>query len=182
MKLRDSGGWSIFVYDLVYPGILGSMIYDSSSLLRDAHYIDWFYATQLLIVTLFALDYLHMSVDLAKDIKQSPWWLIVDGLIPLAFAVAYWSITREDYSHLFTGLSVTFFLKLIYPIPHDFHRGTYFLGKIIPFAISVVSIAVSQYPNYLGAQNTVWFVLIMAISYAMHVFIFTEVARSSKIA
>ncbi len=38
MRINDRIGWSVFTYDLLYPGILGSMLYDIVQCFREFGY------------------------------------------------------------------------------------------------------------------------------------------------
>lgn len=90
MPIAGSQRWTDFVYRLVYPGILGSMIFDIADPLRS-----WSIAksSPLFIFFAFAIDYWHMHGNLEADDKSkgSP---ILDLVIALCFSFAYFILAR----------------------------------------------------------------------------------------
>jgi len=176
MKFCNSEAWKEFIYTLLYPGILGSMIYDVSELLRGTRTLDWFDSTRFLIVILYIVDYMHMSFDLCPNIKKRNKWFIVDALLPLLFGIIYWSMTRENFTRLIIGLPIIMFLILIYPCPENWNKKIYYLGKIIPFGVSYY-FCVSWFDFNIGVQALPWNLLAIVISYVLHIRFFTEYAK-----
>lgn len=95
MRLDDYDGWHNLVYRLIYPGILGSMIFDFADPLRDRNI-----ATMGLfcIILSYMFDYLHLNHDLNRGKIQSKHlkWLFLFGdfIIALLFCVAYFSLSQ----------------------------------------------------------------------------------------
>src|SRR6266480_2900986 len=94
MNLRDKRAWHDFVYNLLYPAILGSMLYDLFAFPKDQKLV---YASQIIIVFIYSIDYLHLYNDLKLyDKFDSPhagyfavFAIIGDGMIALLFRVTF---------------------------------------------------------------------------------------------
>jgi hypothetical protein len=92
MRYNDTNSWDTFVYSLIYPGFLGSMIYEiipSSNSAADLLKF-WTLATliKILITLLYCLDYLHLYADMEKVAakQKSGWYVWCDILVSF-----YWS-------------------------------------------------------------------------------------------
>ncbi|GEM_PF-2736812 len=180
MKLTDKKSWSIFVFSLLYPGILGSIIYDISNLIRGSHF-DWFNITQLFIVLIFISDYMHIYFDLNDELKFSNYRLIIDCLIPLCFGAIYWSMTREDFTSLFFILSIVMGLIFIYPCPNAWNKKLYFGGKSVSFIISLIACYIFAIGDYFSNNMAVYFVGAIFFGYLIHVFIITQYSKKKNV-
>jgi len=179
MRLNDSDAWSKFVYVLLYPGILGSMLYEATNTIIETarenrmNALEWYLTARFLVIILYCLDFLHMYNDLDKKTKASKWWLFVDTVIPIIFAVAYWLTSREAYTWQFGVLSVAFILIWAYPSPQNTRRFLYKSGKSLALAVALlafVAFAIDLYAYYF------YWSLALTITYALHVFLFTTLA------
>jgi len=179
MNIEDNKAWDDAVYTLLYPGILGSMIFNATEFFRGAQPFDWFHIAQVLIVVLFGLDYLHMYADLRPTPPASRCWVIVDGLIPVLFGIASWSMGRKDFKGLFIPVAFAMFLVLIYPHPPQFRKVRYVSGKLFAFIIAVAALVCSASHHFLGGPHVAWSLGVVVVAYAIHVFGFTEWAKAS---
>jgi hypothetical protein len=180
MRICDGKGWMLFVYDLLYPGILGSMLYDVSELLRGSPGPIWFKVARSCIVLLYVMDYLHLQRDLRPADGRVGARVIIDALIPLFFAGVYWSMTREDVRWVFAGLTLIFALVLAYPRPKWAARFLYVLGKTLALVVSGVCLVVTAAKGFPGGSFVAYALGALAITYLLHVFLFTELARSQQ--
>lgn len=179
MKLSDDAAWASLVYNLIYPGVLGSMIYDCVQVARAPGPGNWFYFTQIFIVILYSTDYLHLYLDLRSQDRKRGAWLIADGLIPVLFGVAYWSMIREDFRWLFVVLPIVTLLVLVYPCPPGWRRGLYTMGKALPFVFSLGALGLSGARGFCGGAYVAWTVGAIVVAYLVHVFVVTQLARQA---
>ncbi|MBI1730102.1 hypothetical protein HY229_04815 [Candidatus Acetothermia bacterium] len=187
MKISDSKPWSDFVYKLLYPGILGSMIYGLSDTLVHSSSFGWFSVAQLSIVVLFVTDYMHIHNDLKvakhghngkSGIRGS---FVLDAIIAIAFGVVYsfWQSTDKDMA--FISLVIVMGMILIYQCPRKWGETIYFIGRSFPFVFSLIAfIVVVFFPAWISVNAEVYQSLAIAFisfCYAINVFVFTEIAK-----
>ena len=96
MKWNDREGWKLFIYKLLYPGIVGSMIFDMLDPLRpipdmviDPHII---WGTRV-IAAAFVADFFHMVVDLKAETSKRT-FPCLDAAIAITFCLAYFWLTK----------------------------------------------------------------------------------------
>jgi hypothetical protein len=82
--------WKDLVYSLVYPGILGSMIFDIVDPLRDPNLVR---LSLGMIVGIFVIDYWHMKNNLRRFHSSYP-LVVCDLLIAGCFAASYYALTK----------------------------------------------------------------------------------------
>jgi hypothetical protein len=177
MKINDRMAWSDFTYNLLYPGILGSMLYDLIEGFRHPSF-DWFLITRITLVSLYVLDYLHAYFDLGENRTQKRALSIaIDAALPLLFGYSYWSMTREGLRATGICLFIASVIIFLYPTPKELGGPSYLVGKILFVVATVVLIAVTfQHAKY-GGWPACWAVLATMTIYALHVFVFTEFAK-----
>src|SRR5213594_2725823 len=109
MRLNDKLVWYDFAYNLLFPAILGSMVYDVADArqrtLSDPNY--WF---KLLILAFYCLDYLFLYHDLKRPIeKHKGTEMLMDIFIAVAYRVAFSFTQLENYRlALFTFVVILF--------------------------------------------------------------------------
>ena len=95
MRLTDREGWANLVYDLGYPGLLGSMLFDIVDPLRHLPFAGLGLAG---IIFAYMIDYMHMTVDLKSPDEKRPLQIILDASIAIFFCLAYFFLTRVTVS------------------------------------------------------------------------------------
>lgn len=97
MRLNNKQVWYSFAYDLLFPAILGSMIYDVADA-RQAIALDWNYRFKLLILAFYCLDYLFLYNDIKGPAgNQKPSEIALDLLIGVLYRVAFSFAQLESY-------------------------------------------------------------------------------------
>ena len=87
---------SKLAYQLIYPGVLGSMIFDLADPFRGVSMI---WGCSLLIALCFVVDYLHLTLNLCPDGRATHWLQpIGDIVIALLFCLSYFAIARTAVS------------------------------------------------------------------------------------
>ena len=97
MHLRDTSGWHQLTYGLIYPAVLGSMLYDVlhlSTLMRDPEV----FIGKLCIIIFYCLDYLHLHIDYDSDNERNrnPCAIASDMGIALLLGIAYWDLSQNS--------------------------------------------------------------------------------------
>jgi hypothetical protein len=100
--------WYDFAYNLWYPAILGSMIYDiadvPSSAFTAAAY--WF---KCMILVFYCVDYLFLYGNVRRPVQeQAGWRIALDITIAVLFRIAFSFASRLNYqvSLIFMGLAI----------------------------------------------------------------------------
>ena len=88
MLWKDAKAFQLLVYDLLYPGVLGSMIFDLFDPVRAPTETT---ASLLIIAIIFALDYLHMrfNIEATHSHNARP---LIDAMIAFAFCFGYFAL------------------------------------------------------------------------------------------
>src|SRR5438105_6110640 len=97
MKTSDKRSWDKLIYGLIYPGFLGSMLYElipaGGSDFTVAHFLIRDNFIRYAIILFYSLDYLHLYGDmdgLIKDPeKKSLGYFVVDILTCLGYVAAF---------------------------------------------------------------------------------------------
>ena len=173
MKLKDHETWHKLTYDLLYPAILGSMLYDVVNLqIR----LDWIAVSKYCLVVLYCLDYLHLFADLLqlKKVRSSWRYTIFDGLIPIIFGFTYWSVSNQDLLAV-----VIFFIALtafmfVYILSLKLRR----LGQAVLFLLSIIFGIVSFIKGFAGGWYVAEFIALCVVWYTINVFIICKDFRT----
>ena len=97
MRLNDKQVWYDFAYNLLFPAVLGSMIYDVADA-RQRTFSDENYWFKLLILAFYCLDYLFLYHDLKRPPdKRKASEIVMDVFIALAYRVAFSFAQLENY-------------------------------------------------------------------------------------
>jgi len=177
MDLKDNESWDKMIYSLLYPGVLGSMIYNTSECLRATHPFDWYYLSQALVVILYTIDYLHLEGDLRPEGVSSGLCRILDACIALLFGAVSWSMSREDFGRSFDLLVIIAILAVIYKCPPTWRKSWYNFGKGLNFFVVVSAWFYSQSRGFLGGLYTSYLLAAIVLVYSAQVFIFVQLAK-----
>jgi len=113
----DRSLWIHFISKLLYPAILGSLIYDFTKFEPNREY--W-----LLFVTLvfYVIDYFYMHytykkcINSGKEDKKIGFLKLCDFLVALAFILIIYSIHNSNYLFISYSTLFIFLITLIYDL------------------------------------------------------------------
>jgi hypothetical protein len=89
-KRTEPSGWNDLVYNLFYPSILGSIIFDYLDPIRFGDVDRLFlYAVPLV----FVADYWHMKNTIRAHISSRPMFRAIDIIVTLVFLASYYSFS-----------------------------------------------------------------------------------------
>ena len=96
MKLTNKLHWDGFIYGLIYPGFVGSMIYElipaTKAEATFSNYFTFETLTKIIITLFYCTDYLHLYGDIHPRIKpeERSWtYLWCDALSSVFFFLAF---------------------------------------------------------------------------------------------
>jgi len=137
-----------FTYDLLYPGVLGSMLFDLFDPLRMSTPTKF---ALLFIGLLFVADYLHLRFNLKADHAEEDSRPFIDAIIAIAYCFGYFALsatTNEEFDRsryqtyeiaslifIGTALVLATYYQFWYPMP--IHRR---LGLFCPCGICVIGL------------------------------------------
>jgi hypothetical protein len=108
MYYRNKDAWHGLVYTLLYPAILGSMLYD---LFFFSNFELWKYLSQVIIVLIYLVDYIFLYNDLLPSAQARAIEMVADGLVALLFRAAFAALI---YGKLPLSAGFLFVISLIY--------------------------------------------------------------------
>jgi hypothetical protein len=106
MKKSDKKAWDKLIYGLIYPGFLGSMLYELIPTDSSKFTSEYFFATpdnyiRYGIILFYSLDYAHLYGDmdgLIKDPDKKNWvYFVVDILTCLSYVASFIALKIPDY-------------------------------------------------------------------------------------
>ena len=120
MCQQDKEGRKVIVYRLLYPGVLGSMIFD---LLDPLRIVSVAKIPLLFIGLTFVVDFYHMTINLdAENKKNANRWLAwLDALISILFCFAYFvlaPITKRESERVFPTYVYCLFSLILLAVTH----------------------------------------------------------------
>ena len=135
MNVRNKEAWHRLIYNLLYPALLGSMLYDifSPSTVRS-----WNYVGQVVVVCIYLVDYLYLYTDWMDQgypnrLREVFW----DGLVAILYRLSFGFIAaRPTLASICLGL--VFFLYLFYEIAQ--HRVTriFILASVFVMLLNIL--------------------------------------------
>lgn len=184
MDTRDRGHWDSLVYKMLYPGILGSMIYSFMDMLcRNNSCRRSLLIAQGLVILFYCLDYLHLYNDLLERLERSASCrnLVLDVLITWFFGFTSCCILYENLRWAWIFLLALSVAICFYNPPNIIKTGSYrkstgVLALLVLF-FAVLSWCVwcfkpgTYFPIFLGLC-TAW--------YCVHIFYITECVKNKK--
>lgn len=140
MKLNDKYHWDGFIYGLVYPGFVGSMVYELIPATKSDATTDNFFtyanAIKILITLFYCLDYLHLYGDIhtkVKTEKRSWTYLFCDVGSSLFFFFAFVMAKLEHYEIALIFVSIVPLFFTLYKFKNKFDRKfhiKYLIGSL----------------------------------------------------
>jgi hypothetical protein len=192
VKLNNKFHWEQFTYGLLYPGFVGSMIYElipqepgnqicpkSDS---DVNYWTLNTIIKILITFFYTLDYFHLYGDMEKAIpnEHRNWnYIRCDIATCVLFFAAFVFVKLEHYDWAVYAIALIPFLFSIYKrvnkVEAVFHKPYYIISiAVVPFFILSRIFkwnlgSLSNDANFLGS-----FVTVSLLTYGIYVFDFYE--------
>jgi hypothetical protein len=159
-----------FVYNLIYPALLGSMIYDMLPYKQETEYF-----IKLSIVILYLIDYIHLYLfmnDKFKRTKKSSWYISLDLIISLLLFVGF----KSAYIHpLLTIWTITFvpICFLIYNILLDFKINFYLIYSSLSILVAIGLTSLSNCDSIFSAncKNSMFLGFILSITFTYFIFV-----------
>ncbi len=180
MRLADKSGWSDVVYRLFYPSILGSMLYDLVPLWREPCF-KWFLVTKTSIVIIYVLAYIHSyrDLDVAGE-AQKGWLIVVDAALAVLFGLSYVCVTWGSLRMSGVSILIASAFLAAYPGTKALRGPVYLAGKFAFLSASaLLAVVAYSLPRECGWPACAA-VLAVAGTYALHVFVFTELAKRAS--
>lgn len=155
MTLTDKVTWDRFIYGLIYPGFLGSMIYEiipksaqnipfscSSTISQNVTFVSCFF-----IIVYFCLDYMHLYGDLDAIIRcpelKTGWYFVCDVLVSILLLVSFIALTWEPAHMVLAiasfGIVPSFFLIYKWRNERDRKFSIWFAISSVLFAAIVIA-------------------------------------------
>jgi hypothetical protein len=186
MKLKDKYHWNAFIYELIYPGFIGSMIYELLPTTKTdtslATHLTVPVLTKALITIFYCVDYLHCYGDLNPKIKTEnrSWiYLLCDVASSLFFFFAFVMVKLDQFQ---TAL----YLIAVVPVFFINYKGENTSEKKFHIPYLLISILTAffcfLYLNRATSDNSrvhsnlllFWFTLFSLIIYCIYVFYYYE--------
>jgi hypothetical protein len=161
MQICNKTGWKVFIYSLLYPGVLGSMIFDILDPMRPWVEIK---IALIAIAVMFSMDFLHMKVDL-KHKHNNGVLLLTDALIAILFSIAYFLLAQTTvYESRICSptctqcllslafLAVTHLCIVFYEVPPTQTLVKRDFFRLLPFYICLIAICGVAFSDALGSK------------------------------
>lgn len=177
MNSCHRSAWESYVYNMFYPGILGSMLFDLFKILDNITLLNWSWSAELLIAFVYSIDYFHLYRDLRPYLKHSTLFTFIDFSIALLFGVMYWLMSFNKIVLSFFFIKLTMLLMLVYPCPENLRPKKYKWSKVAVVSIMAISFIILFLVEIPMDQRAFWVMVSVSISYFIHVFIVTRWAR-----
>jgi hypothetical protein len=181
MQISSKKHWDIFIYGLLYPGFVGSMIYElipsDKSASTDYLVIDT--GTKFLITLFYCVDYLHLYGDMHDMVKpenRGKEYLVCDVGSSLFFFLSFVFVKHNAYiwALLFIAIVPLFFLVYKWPNKEDKKVHPWFLGAtLIGLLLYIITYYIMPgWKFYESKWFLFWFVLIEFSVYSYYVFVY----------
>ena len=185
MKLFSKTHWSEFIYGLLYPGFIGSMIYElipQTNAVSFFRYFTWATIIKILITIFYCVDYLHLYGDMNsryEEEERSVIYFLSDVFSSLFFFLAFVMVKLGNYtSAVFFIASVpAFFLAYKWKNTSDrkFHLP-YMLSSFSIFILYVIH--EKMHLHWLLFSNPEYFLFTFILAslcvYTFYVFVYFE--------
>src|SRR5688572_29874258 len=102
MNIRSKKHWGSLIYNLIYPGFVGSMIYELVESSKDVNTIVQYFTVitsiKLIFTVFYCVDYMHLYVDMndtVQDEKRDWIYLLCDVAASLLFFFSFVLVKLE---------------------------------------------------------------------------------------
>jgi len=182
MKINDKYHWDGFIYGLVYPGFVGSMIYELIPATKSDATADNFFtystAIKILITLFYCLDYLHLYGDIhpkVKTEKRSWTYLLCDVGSSLFFFLSFVMAKLEHYEIALIFVSIIPIFFSIYKCKNKADRK--FHIKYVIGSLVIMIFLISNLHNFFGLnmieypyKSLFYFTFISLLIYIYYIF------------
>jgi hypothetical protein len=194
MKLSITEKWNELIYTLIYPGFLGSMIYELFPLTKDDFFTLKYFTLptilKLLITIFYSVDFLHLYSDMHKAVpesKRSKTYLYCDILVSLSFFLAFLAVKFKFYE---LGLLLISTIPIFFFAYKRELKKIYDLWFYLPYLLASLGFGVLYFVN--SIFNLEWdlfsktdkffliFILGSLIMYSLYVFCYYEVMKKRE--
>jgi hypothetical protein len=179
MNIKSIRHWDSFVYGLLYPGFVGSMIYELVFADKEnaniANYESPEYIIQVIITFFYCADYLHLYGDMhevTKDYKRDAVYLWCDVLTSIFFFAAFVAVKLDCFTLSLGVLSAIPVFFTIYKLQNRADRNIqipYATGSIVIGSVAILCEKNGIMPEIFGnvKHNLLLFA---ALSFAFYLF------------
>lgn len=181
MKINNKYHWDKFIYGLLYPGFVGSMIYELIP--QEGSQISHFWAIQTLIkifITLFyCVDYLHLYGDMDKIVileKRSKTYLFCDVFSSIFFFACFVCVKLNQINYAILILSIIPVFFLLYKRKNKFDLIFHIPYLVLSFATGILFFS-DQYYNlnwFEPEKFLLFFIITSFVIYSAYVFIYYD--------
>jgi len=165
MKLNDKVHWDGFIYGLIYPGFVGSMIYElipaNAEEAKISNYFTVVTGIKIIITLFYATDYLHLYGDIHPRVKveeRSATYLWCDVASSLFFFFAFVSVKLGHYEWALWLMAILPIWFTIYKWKNEFDKPF----NIIYLGLSVLSCV------FIASNDTTTLILFCGASFLIY--------------
>ena len=152
-----------FIRELVYPAILGSLLYELVNLR-----CNWQYYLLLATAFFYSTDYFYMNSALTKKKEFELKNILMDGAVALLFAYIIASIYKSWYIPVLMSTSVICILAYYYLNDNDKFEKYLFGGFILSSIVAILlQLLFTCYYNCHSENAFHWIYLSMVILYIL---------------
>ncbi len=186
MKFKDKYHWNNFIYDLIYPGFVGSMIYELIPTTRTDDSFEAYFTMptiiKIVITIFYCVDYLHCYGDMNPKVKTEnrSWiYLLCDVASSVFFFLAFVMVKLEHFQKalFFIAFIPLFFIPFKRKNRSDryFHIPYLVISLLVAF-LSILSLnKIIEIRFITNAESILfWYTLISLIIYCVYVFYYYE--------
>jgi len=186
MKITSKSHWSGFIYGLLYPGFIGSMIYElipqSQLELSFNNYFNLDTIIKILITLFYSVDYLHLYGDMNETVKEDKrhWiYLLCDVFTSVLFFLCFVAVKLGYYDFSILYMSIIPVIIFLYKKKNKFDNKFY-QPYVILNTVVILLVLFNKFNLFHSAllNNEKLFlcylVLISLLIYCYYVFIFYE--------
>jgi hypothetical protein len=186
MKIADKISWNNFVYGLLYPGFVGSMIYElmpfTSNETNANHYFSLSTLIKLIITLFYCVDYLHLYSDMhpiVPDEKRTWRYLLSDVGSSVFFFLAFVFVKISLYwvAVIFMALVPVFFSNYTKANKADLcFTLPYSIMSLITGFVFLISFFLVKKAQFYSTDKIflLWFSLASFIIYCIYVFYYYD--------
>jgi phosphatidylserine synthase len=186
MKLKDKYHWNSFIYDLIYPGFVGSMIYELIPTTKTDDSFETYFTLptiiKILITIFYCVDYLHCYGDMNAKVKKEDrsWiYLLSDVASSVFFFLAFVMVKLEHYQKaiLFIAFVPLFFIPFKRKNCSDrYFHIPYLVISLLIALVSILSLNKIFEIRFITDSKFIlfWYTLVSLIIYCFYVFYYYE--------
>lgn len=162
MELQNKNAWYGLVYNLLYPAILGSMLYD---LFAFSGFSLWRFLSQLFLVLIYLVDYSYLYNDLMLPVAAArSSEIVADATVAILYRIAFACVALGKLLAASGLLLIVFLIYLFYVVGRHPKTRNFIL---LTAALLLVHLAS---PLFLSNYSPRFFVLILATVFSLYAY------------